>query len=62
MINVTIFNEFCHEKTDEKVKAIYPEGIHRAIASFLASEADLCIRTVTLDDAESFEYIARGDY
>lgn len=52
MISVTIYNEFCHEKTDEKVKAIYPEGIHKAIASFLEAEEDICVRTVTLDDEE----------
>ena len=52
MISVTIFNEFCHEKFDEKVKAIYPEGIHKTIASFLETEEDITVRTVTLDDEE----------
>ena len=31
MIRVTIYNEFVHEKTDARVQAIYPEGIHEAL-------------------------------
>ncbi len=52
MISVTIYNEFCHEKSDEEVKKIYPEGIHKAIADFLGKEEDIKVRTVTLDDEE----------
>ncbi len=33
-MNVTIWNEFRHEKKNEKVAEIYPAGIHGAIASF----------------------------
>ncbi len=51
MIKVTIFNEFRHEKTDEAVQAIYPNGIHNAIADFLRSD-EIAVRTVTLDDPE----------
>jgi trehalose utilization protein len=51
MLRITIFNEFVHEKTEDRVKAIYPEGIHMALATVLA-EDDLEIRTVTLDDPE----------
>ena len=51
MIKVTIWNEFCHEKKREDVKAIYPEGIHTALARGLAAD-DLLIRTATLDDPE----------
>ncbi len=49
MIKVTIFNEFCHEQTEERVKEIYPEGIHKAIASFLETD-EVSVRTVTLLD------------
>lgn len=52
MIRVTVYNEFCHEKFDEDVKKIYPDGIHKAIASFLSTEEDMTVRTVTLDDEE----------
>ena len=50
MIKVTVWNEFLHEKTDEKVKAIYPNGIHKAIAEFLGKEEDIEVKTITLDD------------
>jgi len=51
MIKVTVWNEFRHELTDEKVKAIYPDGIHDAIAKFLES-ADFTVKTATLDEPE----------
>ena len=35
-INVTIWNEFRHEKENEGIKAIYPEGLHAAIAKGIA--------------------------
>lgn len=50
MIHVTVFNEFCHEQNEERIKEIYPKGIHTAIADFLSKEADMSVRTVTLYD------------
>lgn len=52
MIRVTVWNEFRHEKTDEKVKEIYPEGIHACIAEFLGKDTELSIRTATFDMPE----------
>ena len=52
MISVTIFNEFHHEKFDKEVQEVYPNGIHQAIADFLATEEDFTVRTVTLDDED----------
>lgn len=52
MIKVTVWNEFVHEKADENVKKVYPEGIHKAIADFLGKEEDIVVRTATLDDEE----------
>ena len=49
MIRVTIYNEYVHEKTDEKVQAIYPEGIHAVLKKHLEDD-DIIIHTVTLDD------------
>src|SRR5690606_38448447 len=40
-----------HEKENEKVKAIYPDGIHAAIAGFLGEQA-FQVRTATLDEPE----------
>lgn len=52
MINVTVWNEFRHEKTDDKVKAVYPDGIHNAIKAFLDVDEDITVRTATLDEPE----------
>ncbi|MGM0181175.1 hypothetical protein IGK74_000061 [Enterococcus sp. AZ150] len=50
MIHVTIWNEYRHEKTDEKVKEVYPEGIHEQLKSFLNEE--FMVHTATLDEVE----------
>ncbi|UNM89223.1 ThuA domain-containing protein [Vagococcus sp. CY52-2] len=50
MIHVTVWNEYRHEKTDEEVKKVYPEGIHNQLASFLEEEFD--VKTATLDEPE----------
>lgn len=51
MINVTVWNEYRHELKDEKVRDVYPEGIHGQIASFL-SEENIKVKTATLDEPE----------
>ncbi|MBP3360483.1 MAG: ThuA domain-containing protein [Clostridia bacterium] len=48
MINVTIWNEFKHERNSKNVRKVYPEGIHKAIGSFLDSD-DINITYATLD-------------
>jgi trehalose utilization protein len=50
MIRVLVWNEFEHETKSEKIKAIYPEGIHAEIASFLSKNEDITVRTATLHD------------
>ncbi|KOO50733.1 ThuA domain-containing protein [Priestia koreensis] len=50
-MNVTIWNEYRHEKKNEKVREIYPEGIHAAIASYLG-EQGISTKTATLDEPE----------
>ncbi len=50
-INVTIWNEFVHEQKEPSVKALYPDGIHGALAKNLAAP-DLEIRTATLEEPE----------
>ena len=52
MINVTIWNEFRHEIESAKVKSVYPNGIHEAIAEGLRPDAALSVRTATLDEPE----------
>lgn len=51
-MNVTIWNEFRHEKTNDAVCAIYPEGIHVAIAKGFDGVDGINVRTATLDEAE----------
>ncbi len=51
-INVTIWNEFRHEKHSEAVKALYPNGIHAFIKDFLSVNADMNIRLAALDDPD----------
>lgn len=51
MLNVTIWNEFVHEKIHDEVKAVYPEGLHTALAEGLKSP-EFNIRTATLDEPE----------
>ncbi len=50
MIRVLVWNEFYHEKCHKSAMAVYPEGIHKAIAEFLRRDEELEIRTATLDD------------
>ena len=50
MIRVLVWNEFLHEKKDERVKSIYPDGIHGEIAKFLSTNEDIEVKTATLDD------------
>jgi trehalose utilization protein len=48
---VTVWNEYRHEKRDENVAEIYPEGIHIALATML-TEGGFEARTATLDEPE----------
>lgn len=50
-VRVTVWNEYRHERSDQQVAAIYPNGIHGTIATVLA-EAGLKVRTATLDEPE----------
>lgn len=55
MIKVTIFNEYKHEQESEIVKAVYPDGIHQQLKSFLECD-EISVRTVTQYD-ENMELI-----
>lgn len=50
-LRVTVWNEYRHEKRNERVAAIYPEGIHGTIAAALRTEG-FTVRTATLDEPE----------
>jgi trehalose utilization protein len=51
MTRVTVWNEYRQEQSDAAVAAVYPEGIHAAIADGLR-EAGFEIGTATLDEPE----------
>lgn len=51
MINVTVWNEFRHEKSPGEAHDMYPKGIHEQIASFLKND-DVTVHTAILDEFE----------
>ena len=52
-IRVTVWNEYRHEREDERYRSVYPDGIHGAIAEGLGASADLSVRTATLDEPDN---------
>ena len=52
-MNVTIWNEFRHERQNDVVKSIYPEGIHAALADHVSRLDGVTVRTATLDEPEN---------
>jgi len=63
-IQVTVWNEYRHERHNEVVAGIYPEGIHNAIASYLNKEDTFEVKTAVLDDPDqglSDETLANTD-
>jgi trehalose utilization protein len=50
-IRLTIWNEGIHEKTNDVVRKLYPNGMHNRIAEGIAAP-DLKIRTATLEEPE----------
>lgn len=51
-LHVTIWNEYVHEKMEEKIAAVYPDGIHGAIAEMLGKDQCYELRTATLEMPE----------
>lgn len=49
---MTIWNENIHEQREPNVRAIYPDGIHGAIAAGIQPHGSFAIRTATLADPE----------
>jgi len=50
MSSVTVWNEFRHERENDEVAAIYPDGMHVVLAEAL--EDDHVVQTATLDEPE----------
>lgn len=63
MAKVTVWNEYRHERQNEEVRKIYPEGIHGLLAKVL-KDAGYQVQTATLDQPEhglSEEVLAETD-
>lgn len=55
MIRTLVWNEYLHEKDDPRVRKVYPEGIHNAIADGLREldlEGELDVGTATMEMPE----------
>ena len=52
-IRVTVWNEYRHEREEERFRAVYPDGIHGAIAEGLRATGDFDVRTATLDEPDN---------
>jgi trehalose utilization protein len=50
-LRVTVWNEGRHEKTHDKVRQVYPEGLHQPIVSFLRDQG-MQAHAATLDEPE----------
>ncbi len=52
-VRVTVWNEFRHERDNEQIAKIYPDGMHAAIARHLEEQPGIVqVRTATLDEPE----------
>ena len=51
-LRVTIWNEYVHERQNQEVARIYPQGIHGALAAGLRQHPDITVRTATLEEPE----------
>lgn len=51
-VRVLVWGEYRHEKTNQVVSGIYPEGMHEAIARFLRTDESLDVSTAWLDQPE----------
>jgi trehalose utilization protein len=49
-LRVTVWNEFRHEKENDKVRSVYPNGIHQVIGEGLGAVVE--VSYATLDEAE----------
>ncbi len=63
-IKALVWGENVHERENEIVRSIYPDGMHATIAGALAADGDIATETAVLQDPEhglSEEVLARTD-
>lgn len=51
-MKITVWNEYRHELSEEKVAKVYPNGIHNCIKDFLVANGFDDVSTATLDEPE----------
>lgn len=51
-IRVTVWNEFRHEKNNDEVKKLYPDGLHAVIGEALGECSDIEVTLAALDDPD----------
>lgn len=51
-IRVTIWNEFLHEKENDVVAGIYPDGLHEAIGQGIQAFGDFDYKSATLEEPQ----------
>ncbi|WP_102960187.1 ThuA domain-containing protein [Mangrovicella endophytica] len=51
-IRTVVWNEFVHERENDAVRSIYPDGIHATIAEALGADPEIAASTATLQEAE----------
>lgn len=51
-IRVTIWNEGRHEQSNRAAQALYPKGLHGALAEYLAGRPGMRVRTALLDQPD----------
>lgn len=64
MIRATVWGENVHEHRNEAVRALYPDGMHAAVAEALNEDAEIEAVTATLEEPEhglSLERLASTD-
>lgn len=49
---VLVWNENVHEQKSERIRKVYPDGIHGCLAQALASEPSFSVQTATLQEPE----------
>ncbi len=51
-VRAVVWNEFLHERENDVVRGIYPDGIHAIIAAALAADDAISVSTATLGEPE----------
>ena len=46
---VTVWNEYRHERDEEEIAAIYPQGMHAPIVDYLSARG-FPVRVATMDE------------